>query len=366
MGLTCAKLRTDAPVPTDVDFGEWADVEKALLDRQKAQQSEPRPEVAPPPADAAKAFREAAHEQLAGEATEKITARLEYGDGSTVPITIDVTPVCPRCLGVEPGKPAGDPDHPHPGPFTAEVCEACFLAAREPGERLSDSAPIAVTPLSVGRLPESFIADLVAAEGEKPLKDPDEVEEVERLEWLAENGSSSEQVNARAELMKRGFGNPPGSPPAPRKRRSSRGAQTVTVDLDPDGSLTAMKDGVVKAAIAVGSPEPKVFVLLTEAEFIALAPLPALAAAGLLTPPEDFAERFEWLLSALRTGAFRPSDGVFIGSVPEACKDALAHLSDIAMNYGVSGVQWSTFVEQLRAHSRLTDLAKYGGKLVRA
>jgi len=34
-------------------------------------------------------------------------------------------PVCPRCLGVEPGKPSGDPAKPHPGPFTTDLCEAC-------------------------------------------------------------------------------------------------------------------------------------------------------------------------------------------------------------------------------------------------
>lgn len=374
MGLTCAKLRTDAPVPTDVDFGEWADVVKALLDRQKVQQNEPRPEApkaiptleervaagerATVPADT-KAFQEAAHEQLTGEATEKITARFEYGDGSTVPITIDVTPVCPRCLGVEPGKPAGDPEHPHPGPFTAEVCEACFLAAREPGERLSDSAPIAVTPLAIGRPIEAFRDNPVAAEDEERV--------------------------------------------VPRKRRSSKAAATVTIaqdftSADPDKVAAAFKDDILKAAerrAARGAPgscflepnesgpdfgrdanlapldstEPKVFVLLTGSEFIALTPLPALAAAGLLTTPEAYAGNFSALLDALREGAFRPCDGVFIGSVPEACARGLSELSAVAscvMN-GLEVLQsWRAFVDQLHVLPRFTDLAKYGGKLVRA
>ena len=33
--------------------------------------------------------------------------------------------VCPRCLDIEPGKPAPGPDGGHPGPFTADLCGAC-------------------------------------------------------------------------------------------------------------------------------------------------------------------------------------------------------------------------------------------------
>lgn len=36
--------------------------------------------------------------------------------------------VCPRCLDVEPGKPAGSPDAPHPGPFRDELCTPCETA----------------------------------------------------------------------------------------------------------------------------------------------------------------------------------------------------------------------------------------------
>ena len=361
MGMVCAKLRTDAPVPTDVDFGEWADVEKALLDRQKAQQSEPRPEVAPPPADAAKAFREAAHEQLAGEATEKITARLEYGDGSTVPITIDVTPVCPRCLGVEPGKPAGDPDHPHPGPFTAEVCAACAVETEQ---------PIPVTPLSIGRPIEAFRDNPLVDESAPDLDGPcpDGKCSHTRGEHAGVTGDAGCAV-VGCPCMHEDNPNFRGAEatPAPRKRRSSKVAVTPPVpDLEPNESG---RDFGKDANLAPLTLEPKVFVLLTGAEFIALAPLPALAAAGLLTPPEAYADNFAALLTALREGAFRPCDGVFIGSVPEACAQAVSELSGAASTvlHGLAvNMSWGPFVDQLHVLPRFTDLAKYGGKLVRA
>jgi hypothetical protein len=34
-------------------------------------------------------------------------------------------PVCPRCLDIEPGVPGGDPETPHPGPFTEKLCKVC-------------------------------------------------------------------------------------------------------------------------------------------------------------------------------------------------------------------------------------------------
>lgn len=40
--------------------------------------------------------------------------------------------VCPRCLDVVPGVPAGDPDNPHPGPFAPELCTVCALNTSEP------------------------------------------------------------------------------------------------------------------------------------------------------------------------------------------------------------------------------------------
>ncbi len=43
-------------------------------------------------------------------------------------------PVCPRCLNVKPGISAGDPDKPHPGPFTREVCSVCAFTTDEKTE----------------------------------------------------------------------------------------------------------------------------------------------------------------------------------------------------------------------------------------
>lgn len=49
----------------------------------------------------------------------------ERGDWSNVVIAV---PVCPRCLDLTPGTPAGDPEHLHPGPFTDELCSSCSRA----------------------------------------------------------------------------------------------------------------------------------------------------------------------------------------------------------------------------------------------
>ena len=42
-------------------------------------------------------------------------------------------PVCPRCLDIEPGIPAGDPPEAHPGPFSQEMCGPCHKASAPPG-----------------------------------------------------------------------------------------------------------------------------------------------------------------------------------------------------------------------------------------
>jgi hypothetical protein len=39
-------------------------------------------------------------------------------------------PVCPRCLGIVPGTPGGDPNDPHPGPFADELCLPCGRAVQ--------------------------------------------------------------------------------------------------------------------------------------------------------------------------------------------------------------------------------------------
>lgn len=343
MGLTCARLRTDAPVPTDISFGEWADVEKALLDRQKAQQSESRPEPVASPADAAKAFQEAAHEQLTKDAAlksneEDVEREAEARLASKIgPEGVEEMrrianaprdPVCPRCLGVEPGKPAGDPEHPHPGPFTAEVCAACEDVL---------SKPIAVTPLSVGRPIEAFRDNPVTAE---PYAEGD------GPPFMA--GSDMRDAGGIAAIEERRA--------ATRKRRSKAAPTPPIPDLD----------SPAESVVPVEPAADPVFVLLTEAEFIAVAPLPSLAAAGFLTPPEAFAEDFAALLSALRNGLFEPRGGLFVGSVPEACGRALSKLAETTQNEGTAVGDWAVFIDQLRVLPRFTDLAKYGGKLVRA
>lgn len=39
-------------------------------------------------------------------------------------------PACPRCLDLEPGTPGGEPETPHPGPFTDTLCAACAKAVK--------------------------------------------------------------------------------------------------------------------------------------------------------------------------------------------------------------------------------------------
>jgi len=55
---------------------------------------------------------------------QEAKAQREHAEGTA--------PVCPRCLGIDPGKPGGSPDVPHPGPFTDELCVACALATKAP------------------------------------------------------------------------------------------------------------------------------------------------------------------------------------------------------------------------------------------
>jgi hypothetical protein len=42
-------------------------------------------------------------------------------------------PVCPRCLDIAPGVPAGDPTNPHPGPFADEARDWCECAIDDGG-----------------------------------------------------------------------------------------------------------------------------------------------------------------------------------------------------------------------------------------
>jgi N6-adenosine-specific RNA methylase IME4 len=45
--------------------------------------------------------------------------------GSVAPAVNASVPVCPRCLGVTPGEPCGNPDEPYTGPLADKLCDAC-------------------------------------------------------------------------------------------------------------------------------------------------------------------------------------------------------------------------------------------------
>lgn len=71
---------------------------------------------------------------------------LNFGNGQVLAEAereLAAHPVCPRCLDVEPGIAAGDPDHPHPGPFTRELCAACAARAKPNANNLT---PTETTP----------------------------------------------------------------------------------------------------------------------------------------------------------------------------------------------------------------------------
>src|SRR5690349_20801905 len=46
-------------------------------------------------------------------------------------------PVCPRCLGIEPGVPGGSPEHPYMGPVASVLCSPCeaIVSSRLAAER---------------------------------------------------------------------------------------------------------------------------------------------------------------------------------------------------------------------------------------
>ena len=74
----------------------------------------------------------------------------------------ETDPVCPRCLGIEPGKPGGDPELPDPGPYTEDLCEAC-KAATPPTSPAATAKPEHEDPADIAR---QIIGDLGEAMGE--------------------------------------------------------------------------------------------------------------------------------------------------------------------------------------------------------
>jgi len=65
-------------------------------------------------------------ERLAQKATTAFNRASVPGDETRVK-----APVCPRCLDIVPGTPGGEPETPHPGPFTDELCAACVKVVAE-------------------------------------------------------------------------------------------------------------------------------------------------------------------------------------------------------------------------------------------
>lgn len=73
-------------------------------------------------------------------------------------------PVCPRCLGIEPGKPGGTPDAPHPGPFTADLCAECQAATPPPSPKRPAARPAVADDLGEpGKIALEIVESLTSA-----------------------------------------------------------------------------------------------------------------------------------------------------------------------------------------------------------
>ena len=82
-------------------------------------------------------------------------------------------------------------------------------------------------------------------------------------------------------------------------------------------------------------------VILTEAEFMAIAPLPAMWAAGLLPLPADVAEPIEALVHAIGRGQIRPTSKrqAFVGTVSEAAAQGLSLLAGVATSEDAAAIR---------------------------
>lgn len=138
-------------------------------------------------------------------------------------------PVCPRCLGVEPGKPAGDPAKPHPGPFTSELCSACDVALITP-KRAAEKAATARLAARVVGISSARPHDEVV---DPPPLGPDPIEALRRSQDAsakADPGATTSRPGRRVLAARRPVG---GIHPKQRERLVAKVAQSKATESDP-------------------------------------------------------------------------------------------------------------------------------------
>lgn len=247
-------------------------------------------------------------------------------------------PVCPRCLGVEPGKAAGDPEEPHPGPFTETACGPCALAV----------TPQAAIPCAGG--PAC-----------KPQYDELGIFEVDAAERACSRAQHRRELRKHVSEAEVDAICPPAETDLDKLQKLTE--QFAAEDAQRPPGEVAREAREIDSALA-----PKVRVVLTRAEFWALAPLVAAEAACMLGEVSDGVRA---VLRALTEGEFVdvPDGHVLTTRVSPEAADALDRLGELAACAAVGrepGVAPTSSERAIVATPGFLAFARYGAQLVRA
>lgn len=316
-GLACAELRLDAPVAEDFEEGSWEDAEATLKTREPARPAATR---------------------ASGRARVKEEPRV-------------ATPPNPGRPSAVPREGAShDPnDHggtPHDEDETSDDGTG-HVADEPPAPRVDAPALIRAATRS--------------------LPDDAEVERLAERSRAGERTTVSPEMHAALEAC--GSGD---EPPTRADRLRSLGVPVLELDDPEPGDGGTDRDEPLdwdRMLEGLSGGAGNTLVLVTDAEFMALAPLPALKAAGVFAVPACFPD-LHVLLLALANGALKPTADrrVYIGHVAEEVAKALSVLGAAAsqVRNGIApSEEWQDFIEQLKG-LRIDALADYGAPLVRA
>ena len=118
--------------------------------------------------------------------------------------------VCPRCLDIEPGTPGGNPEEPHPGPFTENLCAACVTASAPMKQEVTEKLIELEVAKEAAETPEETKAivaeaDLVRATAEVAKLAPPSVAAIEEaaheVERASVRGGLKQQVTEQLVVM---------------------------------------------------------------------------------------------------------------------------------------------------------------------